>query len=218
MKFIIKEVVACLMWIVSKIYPYSLNKRLRGCRDILYTMWIRNFIGYIGKHSTIAMPCSLQGRGQLYISIGDYTSIQSHGILGCWERYGEQWFTPSITIGNNCSIGEYNHITACNKIQIGNGLLTGRFVYIGDNSHGGLSNEEASVPPIERRLKSKGEVIIGNNVWIGDKVTVLAGVHIGDNVIIGANSVVTKDIPCNTVVAGCPGAIIKTLETCRKLS
>ena len=120
-------------------------------------------------------------------------------------------FSPSIIIGDDCLIGEYNHITACNKITIGDGLLTGRYVYIGDNSHGELSWEFASVPPLQRPLISKGEVIIGKNVWIGDKATVLSGVQIGNNVIVAANSVVTKDVPSNTIVAGVPAIVVKQL-------
>jgi len=201
-----------MMWIVSKIYPYRLSQRVHSLRDVLYTLWIRNFIGQVGKHSTIACPCSLQGEGQKRIAIGDYTSIQGHSVLGCWEKYGGQHFASSIIIGNHCSIGEYNHITACNKITIGDGLLTGRFVYIGDNAHGGLSWEESSVPPINRQLRSKGEVKIGNNVWIGDKATILGGVTIGDNVIIGAGSVVTHDIPSNSMVAGIPARVVKSLD------
>lgn len=170
-----------------------------------------HFIGKVGKHTIIVKPCSLQGGGHRNIIIGDNTIIQSHSILGCWEQYGEQRFTPSITIGHHCSIGEYNHITACNKITIGDGLLTGRYVYIGDNNHGGLSWEEAEIPPTKRHLKSKGEVKIGDNVWIGDKSTILGGVTIGNNVIIAANAVVTRDVPCNCVVAGIPAKIVKQI-------
>ena len=207
----IKTLLTCLMWIGSKIYPYSLHERLCVYRDIIYTMWISNFIGHVGKKSIISKPCSLVGGGQRHISIGDYTYIQSYSVLGCWEQYGNQRFTPSLTIGSHCSIGEYNHITACNKVTIGDGLMTGRFVYIGDNGHGGLSEEESQIPPAERMLKSKGEIIIGKNVWIGDKATVLAGVHIGDNVIVAANSVVNKDVPSNCVVAGVPAVIKKKI-------
>jgi len=115
-------------------------------------------------------------------------------------------------IGDNCSIGEYAQITAINKITIGDGLLTGRYVYIGDNSHGGLSREEAIVPPVRRKLKSKAEIKIGRNVWIGDKVTILGGVSIGDNAIVGANSVVTKDVPSNCVAVGMPARVVKKLD------
>lgn len=211
MKFVIRKIMICLMWIACKVYPYSLNEDLRGYRNLLYTMWIRKFIGNIGKHTIIAKPCRLQGGGQQNISIGDHTGIQSHSILGCWEKYGDQRFSPSLTIGDHCNIGEYNHITACNKITIGDGLLTGRFVYIGDNAHGGLSEVESKIPPVNRKLQSKGEVIIGNNVWIGDKATILGGVTIGNNVIIGANSVVTHNIPSNCMVVGTPAKVIKQI-------
>ncbi len=211
MKTFILSFLSVLMWLVSKIYPYRLSRGIHSVRDILYTMWIRNFIGQMGEHSRVCCPCSLQGGGQKRISIGDHTCIQSHSIFGCWEKYGSQQFSPSINIGNHCSIGEYNHITACNKISIGDGLLTGRYVYIGDNAHGGLSWEEAELPPIKRQLVSKGEVKIGNNVWIGDKATILAGVTIGDNAIVAANAVVTKDVPSNCIVAGIPAKIVKEL-------
>lgn len=198
--------------ILSFLYPYKLHCKLQSARDVFYTLWIRNFIGHLGEHSCICYPCSLQGEGQMHILIGDYTTIQGTSILGCWTKYGQQEFPDaSITIGNHCCIGEYNHITACNKITIGDGLLTGRYVIISDNSHGGLSEEEASIQPLFRELKSKGEVVIGNNVWLGDKVAVLSGVHIGNNVIVAANAVVTKDLPNDCVVAGVPGRVIKQL-------
>lgn len=215
MKSIIKKLLSSLMLLVSKIYPYSLSQRLKGYRVILYTMWIRNFLKSFGESSSIAYPCSLQGGGRKSISIGKNTGIQSHCILGCWENYRDQKFSPSITIGDNCCIGEYNHITTCNKITIGEGLLTGRYVYIGDNAHGGLSHDEAFICPVERKLVSKGEVAIGNNVWIGDKATILS-VCIGDNVIVAANAVVTKDVPSNCMVAGVPAKIVRKLDkTCQ---
>ena len=169
-------------------------------------------MGNVGSNSSINYPCKLWGGGQRKITIGYNTTIQSHCILGCWVRYANVGYSPSLSIGNNCNIGEHAHISAINRIEIGDGLLTGRYVYIGDNSHGGLSWEEASTPPIKRALASKGPVIIGNNVWIGDKCTILSGVTIGDNAIIGANSVVTHDIPSNSVAAGMPAKIIKQLK------
>ena len=180
-------------------------------KSLIYTRWIRWFLGECPEDSSILYPCVLQGDAKK-IRIGHHTCIQSHSILGCWRKYGNDLFEPTIIIGNNCSVGEFNQITACNKITIGDGLLTGRYVYIGDNSHGDLSWEESTIPPIKRSLKSKGEVVIGNNVWIGDKATILPGVKIGDNVIIGANSVVTHDVPSNCVAVGMPAKIVKKLE------
>ena len=198
--------------VFSFLYPYNLHCKFQSASNVFYTLWIKNFIGHLGDHSRIFRTCSLQGGGQKNISIGDYTTIHGTSILGCWTKYQKQSFpNASITIGNHCSIGEYNHITACNKITIGNGLLTGRYVIISDNSHGELSEDESEIIPVKRNLKSKGEVVIGNNVWLGDKVAVLSGVRIGNNVIVAANAVVTKDIPDNCVAAGVPAKIIKKI-------
>lgn len=66
--------------------------------------------------------------------------------------------------------------------------------------------------PSLRKVESKGEVIIGDNVWIGDKCTILQNVHIGDGVIVAANSVVTKDVPPYSVVGGNPAKVLKKIE------
>lgn len=216
MRSVLKTFVKMLMCLWSHIYTYNLCISIKGKRNAIYSLWISNFIGSFGNNSRIHYPCKLWGGGPKRIAIGNNTTIQSHCILGCWVRYAGDDFAPSIIIGDNCNIGEHTHISAIKKIKIGDGLLTGRYVYIGDNSHGELSLEDAIIPPINRKLVSKGEVVIGNNVWIGDKATILSGVHIGDNVIVAANAVVTKEVPSNCVVAGVPANIIKKLEdTCR---
>ncbi len=190
-----------------------LGERFRYLREIIYNKKIYKKLGSVGTGSVIIRPCLFQGSRLKNIHIGNNTRIQSHAVLECWGEYGDQVFSPTIRIGDDCKIGEYFHLTACRGITIGSGLLTGRFVLITDNSHGGLSLENADIPPTRRRLTSKGEIVIGNNVWIGDKVTILSGVRIGDNVIIGANSVVTKDIPSNSLVAGMPAVILKHIES-----
>lgn len=152
-----------------------------------------------------------QLKGEKYISIGKGTTINKGAILTAWDKYGEQTFTPSIKIGHNCSIGEYAHITACKEIVIGNNVLTGRRIYISDNAHGNSSSEEIDIPPIKRPLYVKGSVIIEDNVWIGERVCILSGVHIGKGAIIAANAVVTHNVPPYTIVGGVPAKIIKKI-------
>lgn len=70
--------------------------------------------------------------------------------------------------------------------------------------------------PIDATIRNKGleyakPIIIGNNVWFGGSVTVLGGITIGDNVVIGAGSIITKDIPSNTVAVGNPCKVIKNI-------
>lgn len=119
---------------------------------------------------------------------------------------------PNLIIGNNVSIGEYAHITCARHIEIGDGLLTGRFVLITDNSHGTSSPNEIMLPPLARPVHSNGPIVIGKNVWIGDKVTILPNVTIGDGAIIAANAVVTKNIPAYAIAVGCPAKIVKMIK------
>ena len=149
--------------------------------------------------------------GEKYISIGKGTTIHNDVILTAWDSYGEEKFSPIIQIGNNTNIGEHSHITACDKIIIGNNVLTGRYVYISDNTHGDSSKEQIEVPPIERPLHSKGPVIIEDNVWIGERACILSGVHIGKGAIIAANAVVTHDVPAACIVGGVPAKILKKI-------
>lgn len=210
-KRVLKCFLSCFVCLFSYLYSQSLQLKWRRLINIVYTYWISKRIN-LGEGCTIVYPCKIEGGGGSHIFVSDKTIIHSHCVLGAWTKYKTgQFFNSQIRIGNNCNIGDYTQITAINKIIIGNGLLTGKFVLISDNSHGGLSAEESVIPPQDRSLQSKGEVVIGDNVWIGDKASILSGVHIGDNVIIAANAVVTKDIPSNSVAAGMPAKVVKQI-------
>ena len=152
--------------------------------------------------------------GPQYIQIGTGTCFGDGLFLTAWDSYPsydgiQDLGIPDIQIGSNCNFGAYNHITCANSIHIGNGLLTGKWVTISDNSHGESDFNTLQIPPHKRKIVSKGPVIIEDNVWIGEKVTILSGVTIGEGAIIAANAVVTKNVPAFSVVAGIPARIIK---------
>lgn len=112
-----------------------------------------------------------------------------------------------ILIADNVNVSDWVHIGALDRVEIGEGCLLGSKVIITDHSHGSVDDilrPGVPVRPDARALQSKGPVVLGENVWLGDSVAVLSGVTIGRNVIVGANSVVTQDIPRNTVWAGVP--------------
>jgi len=111
-----------------------------------------------------------------------------------------------LVIGDNVNVSDWVHIGALSSVTIGNGCLMGSKVLITDHSHGSPTDIATSAPvrPDARVLQSKGPVVLEDNVWLGDAVVVLPGVRIGQNAIVGANSVVTRDIPSNTVWAGVP--------------
>lgn len=152
----------------------------------------------------------MRGRiGEDCVFMGNCCRFGKGAILAAHKLHNGYKFTPKIIIGNNCDFGDYIHITCINKIVVGNNLLTGRFVLISDNSHGKADLNNMFEDPNKRILYSKGPIIIGDNVWIGDKVSILSNVKIGDGAIIGANSVVTKDVPPYSIVAGIPAKIIR---------
>lgn len=197
--------IGCLLSPLSKIN----SERFKFMYYIIYTGYKSGCIGKIG-HSVIK-PINLL-RGGKYVSIGDRVVIEKGITLTAFDHHNDQVFSPSIIIGDGCCIGENNHITACGTIKFGKNVLTGKNVLITDNSHGILTNrDDLEIAPQKRDLKIKGPIIIGDNVWIGSKVTILSGVNIGRGSVIAANSVVTKDIPSYTIVAGCPARIIKQL-------
>lgn len=200
---------------------------------ILIGAWINKLSTYTSVHDNIKLYGSFKycpqnvhfcKTGMLncpqYISIGNGTSFGDWIYLTAWDNYKciingvehIQQLIPELIIGNNCNFGAFNHITCTNKVIIGDGCLTGKWVTITDNSHGNTDMESLLVPPIKRPIFSKGSVIIGKNVWIGDKATILPNVTIGDGAVIAANAVVTKSVPAFCVVAGNPARIVKMIK------
>lgn len=205
-----------LNYLISMLYLFlSKSVRTGNCskwtniRDTIYNKWV----GYKFSNHTLCFKKPVNFLlGTQYFSIGNNTSFGRFSVLTAWDQYEGVNFTPEVNIGKNCGFGDYIHLTCINKIVIGNNVLTGRWVTITDNSHGKTDLEGLNEIPIKRRLYSKGPVIIGDRVWIGDKATILPGVKIGEGAVIAANSVVTKDIPSYSVVAGNPAKIIKVVK------
>ena len=111
---------------------------------------------------------------------------------------------PKVYIGKNTVIGRSNIITAKNLIRIGNNVLIGSDVQIIDHGHGIARNAL-----IRDQQALIGEVIIGDDVWIGVGAKILMNVHIGTGAVIGANAVVISDIPDYGIAVGVPARVIK---------
>lgn len=193
--------------VINYIFNYKFSKFIKLLAYNFYTFWMLPNLKKVGNRVRFNWPLNLIG-GK-HITLGNGVVFGKNCVLNAWDKYNNTKLNPCIDIGDNCSFGEYNHITCVNKIIIGNNLLTGRWVTISDNNHGATTHEMMLIAPKLRPIQSKGAVIIGNNVWIGDKATILTNVVIGDGAIIAANSVVTKNVPSYSVVAGNPAKIIK---------
>lgn len=193
----------------SFIYSYSASRKLNKLCVKFYTGWITKGFRNWGKSYIAPFVCNLVG--VKYISVGHNTFLGKNIQLTAWDHFQGEQFQPEIVIGNGCTIRDDSHITAIQSVRIGNNVLTGTHILITDNSHGASVLGLAEIAPSKRPLYSKGPVIIEDNVWIGEKASIMPGVHVGRGAIIAANSVVTKNVPPYCVVAGIPAKIVKNM-------
>lgn len=147
--------------------------------------------------------------GEKYMSIGAKFGSLPGLRIECLDEYNGVHYHPQLIIGDNTSFNYYCHVGCINRIEIGNNVLIGSRVLITDHSHGKL--ERTDVPFAKRKLISKGPVIIEDNVWIGENACIMPGVHIGTGSIIGANAVVTHDVPAYSLAVGAPAKVVKQL-------
>jgi acetyltransferase-like isoleucine patch superfamily enzyme len=129
-----------------------------------------------------------------FVWIGDGTKIRCHE--------GEVIIGAKTVIGQECTFSAYRHVRVGEQC-----VIADRAMFI-DFDHG--------VVEVERPIRQQGiymrDVDVGSNVWIGYGACVLRGVRIGDNAVIGTNTVVTKDVPANAVVGGVPARILRMRE------
>lgn len=161
---------------------------------------------FFPKSRLIRFPIDVRGKRGIdfgkKLTTGKYCRIESFSK------------TDDVTLifGNNVQLNDFVHINALERVEIGNNVLIASKVFITDLEHGSyIGNMNDSIPYTivkDRPLSSK-HVKIEDNVWIGELVSVLPGVTIGENSIIGANSVVTKNIPANSIAVGNPARVVK---------
>jgi acetyltransferase-like isoleucine patch superfamily enzyme len=117
-----------------------------------------------------------------------------------------------IRIGSDVAMNDYVHIGAVESVSIGDRVLIASKVFISDHDHGsygkGGLHTDPRIPP-RQRLLSASPVVIEDDVWLGEFVSVLAGVRIGKGSVIGTMSTVTRDIPPYSIAVGSPARVIK---------
>jgi acetyltransferase-like isoleucine patch superfamily enzyme len=162
--------------------------------------WRTNGMLFLGRR--LELQIARRGRIEFgrFVWIGDGTKIRCHeGVVEIGEK---------TVMGQECTISAYQ------RVRIGEQcVIADRAMFI-DFDHGVVEVER----PIRLQGIYKRDVEVGSNVWIGYGACVLRGVRVGDNSIIGTNSVVTRDVPANAVVAGIPARVIRMREAPRELS
>jgi acetyltransferase-like isoleucine patch superfamily enzyme len=154
----------------------------------------------------IRFPFDIRGKKYIRISKGFTTGV------GCRIEAYPLGENKVLHIGKNVQINDYVHISAMVNVTIGDNVLIASKVFISDLNHGSYGtngiHDSPNIPPNQRKLYAKS-VIIEENVWLGEFVSVLSGVTIGKGTIVGANSVVSKSLPPYVIAVGTPAKSIK---------
>jgi acetyltransferase-like isoleucine patch superfamily enzyme len=188
---------------------YSLYEIIKTIIALFYTKI------FYSNARLIRLPVYIRGGKRMKYSRGFTTGYGCR--IECFSITSNK--KHSLIIGKNCHIGDYVHIASGEEVIIGDDCLFASKIYISDISHGlysGSSDHSSpSMEPRNRELHTK-PVNIGNNVWIGESVTILPGSKIGNGCIIGANSVVNKHIEDDCLAVGCPAKVIKRYDKVSK--
>lgn len=198
-------------YLLSYIYTYKVSRLIKIFKTYYISGYIKRNFKTCGKNLTIEPPFFYYNLHN--VEIGDNFLTFRNLRLETFDEHIGYKFTPKIKIGNNVSINYDCHIGCINNIEIGNNVLIASRVFITDHFHGGTEKTDLMLPPSERKAVSKGPVIIEDNVWIGEGAVILPNVRIGKNSIIGANAVVTKSFPPNSIIGGIPAKLIRSIIT-----
>jgi acetyltransferase-like isoleucine patch superfamily enzyme len=193
---------------------YALNKLFRLREEFIFRK-LKRFLTLKGQDYSFkkgALVILADGSTKKDIVIGDNFTL--YGTLSTQSG-------GKINIGSNTRLGNNSHIRSVNSIEIGDFTAIADNVVVTDNNNHPLD------PVFRRKMKldklggdmrlwkhsKNSPIIIGENVWIGENSRIHKGVNIGDNAVIAAGSIVTKDVPENSVVAGIPAKVISYIKT-----
>ena len=161
---------------------------------------------HLGKNCTIENFCILDGFCSDKLIIGENSKIGAYSEIRCTSHFSK--YGKGFELGSNSGIGKFAFFGASGGIKIGNDVIMGEYVSFHSENHNFTSKDELIR---NQGVTSKG-IEIGNNVWVGAKVTFLDGTNIKDGSVVAAGAVVKGDFPPNVVIGGVPAKIIKNIE------
>jgi len=185
--------------------PYWVKKAWLGFRTAWINYFLRPRCASLGCCPNIMNPwyVDISGNnihiGHSFTAVGEAAQRIKIGVWGRAPGEGR------LTIGDAVLMSPGVRIACSDGIHIGDGVMMANGVYVTDSDWHGLYDRVA-------RAEQATPVVIGANAWLGDGAKVLKGVTIGENSIVAAGAVVTRDVPANTVVAGNPAQVVKELD------
>lgn len=172
-------------------------------KNLIIRFYNKYRFGHFGHRSSIKSSLRIDCPKNIYV--GNDVCVGYKSWLASVPLTSEK---SELIIEEGCVLGNFNHIYATSSIIIHKHVLTADKVYISDNLHG---YEDVNIPIMHQPIIQKRTVEIGENSWLGENVCIL-GANIGKHCVIGANSVVTSDIPDYSVAVGAPAKVIKKYD------
>lgn len=160
----------------------------------------------IGKNVTLEDYVKVDGYAKNKVTLGDNSKIGKYSIISCTSHMSK--YGKGLKIGKNTSCGQFCEFGSAGGITIGDDVIMGGYISFHSENH---NYEDTSKLIREQGVTSKG-ITLGNNIWVGAKVTFLDGAKVGNNCIIAAGAVVTKEFPNNVIIGGVPANIIKVIK------
>lgn len=191
-------------------------------------MTLKEFLDYVptrgplnteGMHRLMNEMSEEARRVTFRLSSAWHSQEEIRALLG--ELFGRpvpdtlRVFPPFYSdFGKNIHVGENVFINACCHFQDHGGVTLGDGCQIGHNVVFATLNH--GLEPADRGTTYPAPIVLGRNVWVGSNATILQGVTIGDNAVVAAGAVVSRDVPANTIVGGVPARIIKRIDNPEK--
>lgn len=178
--------------------------RVRDYLSVLaYRLLGRPFFRRFGRQVRVVHPLRIVGAR--HVELEDQVTLQYGAYLAVLPGSGPE---PVLRFGRGTMVGHFSHIICTRRIDIGERVLIADRVYISDNQH---DYRDPARAIMDQPLRQTADVSIGDGSWIGENVCIV-GARIGRHCVIGANSVVTRDIPDFCVAAGAPAVVIRELD------
>lgn len=159
-----------------------------------------------GKNVTIDKYSTIDGYASEKLEFGDGFRLGAYSLITCTSHMSK--YGKGIKIGENSAVGQFSEFGAAGGIEIGNDVIMGSYVSFHSENH---NFSDTSRKIREQGATNKG-IKLGNNIWVGAKVTFLDGCSIGSNSVVAAGAVVSGDFPKNSIIGGIPEKVIKTIS------
>lgn len=180
---------------------FMLIKKIKRAKALAFTKAVYG-LKHVGQKSAIYRP--LQVDNPKGISLGNGVTVFEHG----WLMGTTDISNPGLIIDDGTTIGHLVHIIAMKHVYIGKEVLFADKIYVSDCTH---VYTDINTPILHQNVEVIKEVYIGDGTWVGENVCI-CGAKIGRHCVIGANSVVVKDIPDYSVAVGCPAKVTKKYD------